>query len=404
MPRLLILDDEVSIGRLLIRVATRAGWQPEHAMTVAAFQRSFAAQRPDGVMLDLNLGTDDGVEQLRFLHDQSYDGPIVLMSGFDERVLEAARELGVSLGLDVGWTLSKPATLAQMDALIHLIPRQRRGGTIDVKGNGAQPDTEALSAARVDLGLAAGELHLEFQPIVDLRNRTVHVLEALIRWQHPKLGLLMPDSFIPLSEQDPAVMDRITMWVVREASEQSRRLQRAGVPSAMAVNVSARNLRTLDFPDRLVDLVTTLGSTPSALTLEITESATHGDATTAMDILTRLRLKGFRLAMDDFGTGFSSLKALLNSPFSELKIDKSFVANVLTSRDARVIVGSVAHLARAMGLKTVAEGAETASVVEQLTEFGVDSVQGFYVSRPMRGERLSTWLADWAAEPPRATG
>jgi EAL domain-containing protein (putative c-di-GMP-specific phosphodiesterase class I) len=125
----------------------------------------------------------------------------------------------------------------------------------------------------------------------------------------------------------------------------------------------------------------------------------------AMDILTRLRLKGFRLAMDDFGTGFSSLKALLNSPFSELKIDKSFVANVLTSRDARVIVGSVAHLARAMGLKTVAEGAETHAVMEQLSEFGVDSAQGYYVSRPMRGDLLPSWLREWSAgEPPRATG
>jgi EAL domain-containing protein (putative c-di-GMP-specific phosphodiesterase class I) len=172
----------------------------------------------------------------------------------------------------------------------------------------------------------------------------------------------------------------------------------------MAVNVSARNLHSLDFPDRLVELVTALGSSPAALTLEITESATTGDATMAMDILTRLRLKGFRLAMDDFGTGFSSLKALLNSPFSELKIDKSFVANVLTSRDARAIVGSVAHLARIMGLKTVAEGAETQAVIEQLTDFGVDSVQGYYVSRPMRGEHLPGWLNAWGRAPSRAAG
>lgn len=162
------------------------------------------------------------------------------------------------------------------------------------------------------------------------------------------------------------------------------------------MNLSAKNLRSLDFPDQIAALVADLGASPADLTLEITESAATEDPNVTIDILTRLRLKGFGLAMDDFGTGFSSLKALLNSPFSELKIDKSFVANALTSREARVVVKQVARLARDLGLKTVAEGVETQSVVDQMLEFGVDSIQGYHISRPLQADQLPAWLADWS--------
>jgi EAL domain-containing protein (putative c-di-GMP-specific phosphodiesterase class I) len=225
-------------------------------------------------------------------------------------------------------------------------------------------------------------------------------LEALARWHHPARGVIMPDAFIPVGEREQAVIDRLTQWAVRSAGAHARQLDREGVPTPVAVNISAKNLRLLDFPDRLVDLVLGEGSSPAAITLEITESAATGDPTVTRDILTRLRLKGFRLAMDDFGTGFSSLKALLGSPFSELKIDKSFVADVLTSPDARVIVKSTIGLAQEMGLKTVAEGVETQGVQDQLHEFGVDNIQGYHISRPMPASRVSGWLTQWQASRP----
>ena len=205
----------------------------------------------------------------------------------------------------------------------------------------------------------------------------------------------MPDMFIPITEQEPGVIDRFTQWVVRTAGAQVRQLRQQGVPASIAVNISARNLRQLDFPDRLLDLVTELGLSAAAITLEITESAATGDPAVTKDILTRLRLKGFRLAMDDFGTGFSSLKALLGSPFSELKIDKSFVGSMLTSPDARVIVKSTIRLAQEMGLKTVAEGVETQDVHDRLVEFGVDHIQGYHISRPMAANQVSAWMTAW---------
>jgi EAL domain-containing protein (putative c-di-GMP-specific phosphodiesterase class I)/CheY-like chemotaxis protein len=391
-PRVLILDDEAAIGYILARVAQRTGWVAQAATTVGEFRTLFREARPDSIMLDLKLNASDGVEQLRFLHGEGYNGAIVLMSGFADRVLAATSDLGRSLGLAVVGTLSKPASNDQIKDLLSTLARYRPIAQATRDAIRVGGDDAPLSPARIDLGLSNGEFRLAFQPIVNSVTRHLEVLEALARWHHPTRGLVMPDEFIPLGEQETAVIDRLTLWVVRTAGEEALRLCALGMPATIAVNISAKNLRDLDFPDRLYDLVFGLGSVPSAITLEITESAATGDPTVTKDILTRLRLKGFRLAMDDFGTGFSSLKALLNSPFSELKIDKSFVANVLTSTDARAIVKSTTHLAQDLGLKTVAEGVESQAVLDQLVDFGVDSVQGYYVGRPMPADHLPNWL------------
>ena len=393
--RLLILDDEAAVGRTLARLAARAGWQADHAATVPEFQSQLTARHPDAVMLDLNLGDQDGVEQLRFLHGAGFAGGIALMSGFDERVLDAAREIGLTLGLSIRGVILKPASFTEIEAMLDLLRRNRPHRPASIRTNDTESD-EPLSPARIDRGLIDGEMELEFQPIIGARSGNVEDIEALIRWRHPQRGRVMPDAFIPVSEQDPGVIDRLTMWVVRTATEQSRHLH-GTAPNGVAVNISARNLNSLEFPDHLQDLVAGIGWLPSALTLEVTESAATANPAISNDILARLRLKGFRLAMDDFGTGFSSLKALLNSPFSQIKIDKSFVGSMLTSRDARVIVKSVADLAQNMGLKTVAEGAETRAVVDQLLDFGVDSVQGYHISRPLPAAQLPGWLREWSS-------
>ncbi|MEJ0071135.1 MAG: EAL domain-containing response regulator [Pseudomonadota bacterium] len=405
-PRLLVLDDEVALGEILVRIAQRNGWIAQATTAVAAFQAEFNGARPDAIMHDLQLGAGDGVEQLRFLHDRRYDGSVALMSGFADRVLHAASELGKSLGLAIVDVVSKPASNERIKALLDSFVADRalrlgdpvvRGGAPTGSAGRAPIDVEPLSAARVDQGLSSGELALEYQPIVNSTTRQVDVLEALARWHHPTRGRIMPDAFIPITEEVPGVIDRFTQWVVRTAGAQVRQLRQQGVPASVAVNISARNLRQLDFPDRLLDLVTELGLSPAAITLEITESAATGDPTVTKDILTRLRLKGFRLAMDDFGTGFSSLKALLGSPFSELKIDKSFVGGMLTSPDARVIVKSTIRLAQEMGLKTVAEGVETQDVHDRLCDFGIDNIQGYHISRPIVANQLSAWMTAWGS-------
>lgn len=389
--RLLILDDEEAFGGFVARVAQDLGWAAENTATVEDFQARFRAAPPDAVTLDLQLGASDGVEQLRFLHAMRYTRPIVLISGFDSRVIDAAQQLGSSLGLMIVDGIQKPARVAAVRAVL-----ERLGQVVAAPADASPPLPSGaempISAQHIDHALEAGEMALAYQPILTASTGQVEKLEALIRWHHPERGLVMPDEFISVGERETAVIDRLTMWVVRAAVGQYHSLRALERPIAIAVNISAKNLHSLDFPDKIDEVVRKAGLASSALTLEITESAATSDPTATMDILTRLRLKGFRLAIDDFGTGFSSLKALLRLPFSELKIDKSFVANVLTSRDALVIVKSVIDLARNMGLKTVAEGAETQPVMDRLVEFGVDYIQGYVVSRPLGADQLPAFL------------
>ncbi|MBV8166014.1 MAG: EAL domain-containing response regulator, partial [Alphaproteobacteria bacterium] len=289
-PRLLILDDDPAIGRVVERIARRAGWRAQATTEAVSFQSALRTEVPDAVFLDLQLGEGDGIEQLRFLQQIGFGGGIALMSGVSERILDATAGLAESLGLAMLATLAKPASRDQVEGALRSLARHRPCGPAAVPR--APLDAEPLSAARVDEALTRDELRLDFQPIVNLVTREVEMFEALVRWQHPTHGLMLPDAFIPLTEQDVDVIDRLTRWVVQASSHQARRLHEFGSRARVAVNVSAKNLRNLDFPDQILDLTASLDCPPSWLTLEITESAATGDPTVTKDILARLRLKG----------------------------------------------------------------------------------------------------------------
>jgi len=244
--------------------------------------------------------------------------------------------------------------------------------------------------------LSAGELLLEYQPKIDLSSGAVTGVEALARWQHPTRGRLGPDSFIPLAEQSDLI-GALTRWVMRTAVEQSRRWREVGLEISIAVNFSARNLEEIDFPDVLEGLCRAADVDCRQFVIEITETAAASDEIKMMDIATRLRLKGFRISIDDFGTGYSSLVQLQRLPFSEMKIDKSFVIHCTSSRESLVIVKSITDLAHNLNLKVVAEGVETLDVLELLRRLGCDLAQGYYLGRPMDGARMPAWVRAWAA-------
>ena len=197
---------------------------------------------------------------------------------------------------------------------------------------------------------------------------------------------------IKVMESDGALMDRFTLWAVETALAATSGMKTAGRRLPVSVNVSAVNLTSLDFPDRVADLARRYGVEPSSLVLEITETAATSDPTVTMDILTRLRLKGFGLSIDDFGTGYSSLVALHRLPFSEIKIDKLFVDEVPDHKEATSIVKTVCDLARNLNLACVAEGVETAQCIGALKELGVKLFQGFYISPPLPQDELGLWL------------
>lgn len=254
---------------------------------------------------------------------------------------------------------------------------------------------QARSAAEIDaatLGAAirAGELTLHYQPKIDLTTARMIGVEALSRWTHRDIGPVSPGYFIPLAESS-GLIHELTYSVLRTASRQGAEWLADGLEIDIAINVSARNLDGLDFPDRLAEICAASSFPCRNLTAELTESAAQ-EVGHLLDTLTRLRLKGVHLSLDDFGTGYSSLVQLHQLPFSEMKIDRSFVIGMDTSRECRMIVKSIIDLAHNLELSVVAEGVETESALTQLRDLGCDTAQGYLIAKPMPAPAIRAWL------------
>ena len=250
-----------------------------------------------------------------------------------------------------------------------------------------------LSLAEFQHAAKAGELFLMYQPKLSLRTGSIDGVEALARWQHPRMGALEPARFIRTAERCGAI-DWFTEWALEQAIRQWSTWKEKGLDLSMAVNISALNLAQFVFPDLVEELCERAGMPTSRLTLELTEGATQ-KAVRLMDNVARMRLKGMEVSLDDFGTGYSSMVQLRKLPFTELKIDRTFIADLLTSRHSRAITRSLIALAHEFGLGVTAEGVEDYETLETLTAFGCDRAQGFIIARPMTGERLALWLPTW---------
>lgn len=383
--RVLVFDDDAAIGRLVVRVARMTGLEASAVTTAAAFAESLRNQPPQIVLLDLQLGETDGVEQLRLLAERQYSGRLVLMSGFDPRVLSTARALGQGMGLKIEAVLEKPLRIAELE---RVLDRMQTAGQM--------PSAERLLAAIGD-----DELSLDFQPVVSRKPKALKKLEALVRWEHPTAGRLSPGSFLPLAESDITLIDALTDWIIDAAVDAYHVLGVLGISVPIAVNISTLNLHDLTVPDRLEQRLHARNMPARHLCLEITESAAFKDAAMTMDILTRMRLKGMQLSIDDFGTGYSSLKMLRQMPFSEIKIDQSFVSDAVSSRDSRAIVKSIMDLAANMEMGCVAEGVETEETAELLERLGSCDMQGFLIAPPMPVEAVPGWRDAWLGVPPR---
>ncbi|HVE64240.1 MAG TPA: EAL domain-containing protein [Mycobacteriales bacterium] len=261
------------------------------------------------------------------------------------------------------------------------------------------PESDQYSPRRLALigelrrAIETDELALYFQPKADLPTGRVVGVEALLRWHHPQHGLLPPDEFIPLAEHT-GLIRTLTQWVLRGALQQCAAWQRTGLALTMAVNISARNLLDPDLPDDVNRLLAQVGVDPALLVLEITESSVMSDPARTIGVLQRLAGMGVTISVDDFGTGYSSLAYLSRLPVQEIKIDKSFVLDMLHDRNDAVIVQTIVDLGANLGLRVVAEGVEDATTWERLTELGCAQAQGYHLSRPVPAGVLSTWLAE----------
>ena len=237
---------------------------------------------------------------------------------------------------------------------------------------------------------------LHYQPKVDLRDGTLAGVDALVRWNHPEHGLLHPESFIALAE-DCGAIDALTEWVLQEAMRQFGAWRARGLQIQMAVNVSLDDLGKPDFARRVASLLQQACAAPRDVIIEITESGLIAPASTALENLVRLRMQRFGLSIDDFGTGHSSLAQLRDVPFTELKVDHSFVRCARNNGSIRPILEGSIGIAKRLGMRSVAEGVETEDDWHLLREIGCDLAQGYFIGMPMAAGELPRWLETWIA-------
>jgi EAL domain-containing protein (putative c-di-GMP-specific phosphodiesterase class I)/CheY-like chemotaxis protein len=385
--RLLIVDDEPGVVDFVAAVARKLGFTVASTASGVEFLRLVESFRPTIMVMDLHLPDTDGVELLRMLVARGCKTSIVLISGSDDRVLATAHELGMSRGLAMCGTLAKPLTAADLQTKLAAV----------------RQESSEVNAADLRRGLMNDEFLPYYQPKASLTDSgwIIDGVEALARWQHPRLGLVMPDEFIPLAERT-GLIGELTNVMLAAALRQLYDWEQQGARLSCAVNLPPSLVTDLSFPDRLAALLAENGVDSSQLVLEITETATMQNPTTTMDILTRLRVKRIGLSLDDFGTGYSSLTQLYQMPFNEMKIDKSLVMNVPHSREANTMVSSLIELGHNLGLKICAEGVENRAALDMLAIMTCDSCQGYFISRPVPARDVLSFMRHWNKDSPAA--
>lgn len=390
--RLLVLDDDAELGELIGELGRRAGFEPAVTTDGSAFNEELGRAAPDLIVLDLQMPGTDGIQVLKDLAAGGSTAAILLVSGMDQRTIASAEHFGRNAGLNIVGHLQKP--FAPETLLSRL--------------SSAHEAARRLTPADLARAIEEGEMSLRYQPVVRrLRSGAWHAesVEALLRWQHPSLGLLIPAQFLSLIDSDRSeLMKQLTDFVFERGIEQLRVWQKDGLHIGLRVNVAAGLIADGGFPDRLEALLREHDADPELLTIEMRDVADLGHSSKGADILTRLRLKSIKLALDDFGAAGASFGGWYTLPFGELKLDRSLVSDIEKAAGAAVLVGGLVDVAHRLDMACCAIGVETAGQLAILDELGCDLAQGFHIGAPQPAAKLQQALSDWTAELDAAAG
>lgn len=389
--RVLIVDDDQLQQVTLTRRLRALGIPSDGATTLAQAAGHLVATRYDAVLLDLSLGESDGISLLQAVRDSVSDPVVVIVSGLEDRVRAASFRLAEGLGLRVAGPLRKPVTQDDLRRILDDLPSRLPGALA--------AEQWAPNAADLAEALRLEAIGVQYQPKVSLADGRVVGVEALARWLTDAMVPVPPDVFIPLAERSDLIVP-LTFHVLRESLRTCRTWRKRHPDCTVAVNISPLVLANPALPDQIDRLLHETGLGPGALVAEITESTVIEHPLIAAEVLTRLRIKGISLSIDDFGTGHSSLLSLLKLPFSELKIDKSFVGPCDIDPEAWKITRATISMARELGLTVVAEGVETQVIAEMLRKAGCHVGQGWLFARAMAARELGPWLDHKAGGPP----
>ncbi len=402
--KVLILDDDVQVGQSIAQIATNAGFQARSSHSPDEFFEALQDWQPQFIVLDLIMPNMDGVEVVSELAERGCESSIIFSSGADQRVLDAAVRSAQGHGLTILGVLAKPFSRKDFIDLVSFSSKQLLPVSTPLDSLQPAPNPIAVTKEELADAIESGDIYITVQPKVYCSDCSLAGFEVLARWQNARLGAVSPDHFVSLAEESDLI-DQLTWSVMKQSI-----VWLSGLPGCvlgypelqdlatklhnltLSINISAKSLGHPTLFDQFADYCKAHGIAPERIYLELTETQAMVDPLSSLDTLTRLRVKGFNLSIDDFGTGYSSMKQLVRLPFSEIKVDKSFVMSALSSRESRSISESIIELGSSLHLTTTAEGIEDGDTLHFLKRINCDLAQGYYISPPLTLDAAREWI------------
>lgn len=381
----LIVEDHDFQRKVLARLVRSLGATEVLEAVDGAQALELLNAKPGSVQLilcDLDMPNMDGMEFMRHLGNTGTTAALVITSSHESQILNSVQTMCEAYGIRPLGVLEKPVSREQLGGLI-----ARLQSSMEIQALPLVPARQKFTLDQIQEGIRSGQFEPFFQPKAELATGRIVGVEALARWRHPELGIISPDAFIGPLETSGQV-DEITFLMLDAAARACRKWREQGLCLSVSVNLSLASLSDTRLADRIADTVSRAGLEARNMTLEITETAAMTQVAPALENLARLRLRGFGLSIDDFGTGFASMQQLGRVAFTELKIDRGFVSAMAEKREARAIVESSVDMACRLGITAVAEGIETREQWEALRAMGCHQGQGYVLSRPVAGHEI----------------
>lgn len=348
----------------------------------------------DIVICDLDMPGMDGMEFIRRLGESESPVSVIIASALERNLIASVETMTEAYGIDLLGVVEKPLNPGKLGLLIE---RHRA-----VQARRAPPAiAPSFTLEEIVAGLKNNEFEPFLQPKVEMATGQIKGAEALARWRHPDRGVVAPHAFIGLLE-DKGMIDVLMEIMLRKSAALCRSWLSAGLQATVSVNLSPQSLGDVHLADRVTQLVLDQGLEPRHMVLEVTESVATTNVGRALENLARLRMKGFGLSIDDYGTGYASMQQLTRIAFTELKIDQSFVTNAAKQASARVVLESSLDIAKKLNITAVAEGVETQADWNLLRQLGCALAQGYFIARPMEAGAYLDWARGW--KPPDLQG
>jgi EAL domain-containing protein (putative c-di-GMP-specific phosphodiesterase class I)/AmiR/NasT family two-component response regulator len=350
----------------------------------AAALELLAGREPpiDVVVTDLDMPGMDGMEFIRHIGEAGYPVSVILASGLEPALVRTVENMAQAYGVNLIGTIHKPITAQKLDAVVRLHEKKP-----EVK----ERKEPSFTVEELAGGLKRGEFEPFFQPKVELKTRVVKGAEALARWRHPVLGIIRPQAFVAAMEE-AGLIDDLTRVIIAGAALNCALWREAGLDARVSINVSPASLRDVAFGDRVMALIGAQGLESRDVIFEVTESAAEMGLGASLENISRLRMRGFGLSIDDYGTGYSSMERLAQVPFTELKIDQSFVKNASTQASSRAALESSLEMAQKLGIVAVAEGVENRHEWDLVRALGCQLAQGYLIAQPMDAGEFMSWV------------